>query len=303
MASIKNTPGTLSPPACYASEQERFEAYVAKIISTIIGGLQWEAGNAAPVDLGLFWLRLNSDTRPRGPRQYSAADGRWIPWLEVPLIPDSSGGGANAYTITTGHNLTTAAVQITGRRVLFTAAATNTGASTLAVDGTSAVALVRDGGNALQAGAIISGGIYEAVYNAAGGGRWEIQSPMPVPADQQPVYITTAEFAVPAAASFVEVSHSEAKVPFAVRVVAVCKTGVNGYSVGDELAIEGIAADFSASDEDGPAYLVSANTTKITVSAATAANGQTYPARTGGNADWGAASANFMLKAYLTFLP
>jgi hypothetical protein len=51
MAEIQNIAGTLPPPACYASEQERFEAYVASIISIISGGVQWEASQIAPVEV------------------------------------------------------------------------------------------------------------------------------------------------------------------------------------------------------------------------------------------------------------
>lgn len=303
MASIKLQPGTLNPPACYENEQQRFEAYVAKIVATIIGGLQWESQQGAPVDLGIYWLRQNSDGRSRGPRKYNTTDGRWVPWLELPIMPDSSGGVANAYTATTGHSLVTAAVRITGRRIVFTAIASNTGACTLDVDGTGALPIVRDGSDPLEAGDIVADALYEVLYNSAGGGRWEMFTQIPALAVATPTYVETAEFAIPAAASFVEVNHSQSKKPFAVRVVAVCKTTVDGYAVGDEIDITGMTADLNAGDEDSMAYNVSANTSKITVSANTADNGQLYVARTGGTAAWNTAQSNFLFKAYLTFLP
>jgi hypothetical protein len=303
MASIKLQPGTLNPPACYENEQLRFEAFVAKIVATIIGGLQWETQQGAPVDLGIYWLRQNSDGRSRGPRRYNTTDGRWVPWLEMPIIPDSSGGVANAYTATTGHSLVTGSVRLTGRRIVFTAVADNTGACTLDVDGTGAIPIVRDGEDPLESGDIVADALYEVIFNAAGGGRWEMATQIPALAVSTPTYVETPEFAIPAASSFVEVNHSQAKKPFEVRVVAICKTSIDGYAVDDEIDITGMTADVDSGDEDGAAYNVSANTSKITVSANKADQGQLYVARTGGNAAWHTAQANFMLKAYLTFLP
>lgn len=303
MASIKLAPGTLNPGACFETEQQRFEAYVEKIVATIIGGLQWETQQSQPVDLGIYWLRQNSDGRPRGPRRYNTTDGRWVPWLEMPIIPDSSGGVANSYTVTTGHSLVSGAVRLNGRRVIFGAVADNSGASTLDVDGTGAVAIVRHGADPLLPGDLTQDSLYEVIFNSAGGGRWELATPVPPSEIDLPTYVELPEFAIPAAGSFVEVNHSQSKKPFTVRVVAICKTGVDGYSVGDEIDITGMTADVDSGDEDGAAYNVSSNTTKITVSANKADQGQLYVARTGGNAAWHTAQTNFMLKAYLTFLP
>ncbi len=305
MAQIKHSAGNLTPPACYSTEQERFEAYVAKIISTFLGGFEWEDNQAAPVDLTLYWLKRAADQRHVGARKWSTPDARWAPWLESLCIPESSGGAADAYTATTGHALTTQLVKMTGRRFLFIGVANNTGASTLNVDGIGAVPIVRHGAEPLLADDIVAGCIYEVVFNAAGGGRFEMVTPLP-PSEvvlALPTYITTPEFSVPAHGSFVEVSHSGGKVPAFVRVVAVCKTGSSGYSVGDELAIEGIGADISSGEEDAPAYLVNASASKITVSAMTAGNGQTFPLKTGGVGAWNTASVNFTFKAYLCFLP
>lgn len=302
MASIKNTPGTLSPPACYASEQERFEAYVAKIISTIIGGLQWESGNASPVDLGLYWLRLNSDTRPRGPRHYSAADGRWIPWLEIPLIPDSSGGAADAYTVTTGHNLVTSAVQITGRRVLFTAIATNTGASTLAVDGTAAVQIVRHNATPLAAGDIISGTVLEVVYNTAGGGRWELQTPVPPPADTTPTFEVLEAAAPPGAGSSVTLSHSGTSVPEVVDVRLVCTAADRGYSIDDEVSLGSFF--WSGSNTGIPAFTVAITDNQVIVIRSSSASVVYLCPKGGGSAyDTPADMAKWSLRASCIFFP
>lgn len=302
MASIKLAPGTLSPPACYASEQERFEAFVAKIVATILGGLQWETSSSVPVDLALYWLRRNSDTRPRGPRLYSAADGRWVPWLEVPIIPDSSGGGPNAYTVITGHNLTSAAVQITGRRVLFVAAANNTSASTLSVDGGSAVSIVRHNASALAADDIIEGTLCEVVYNAAGGGRWELQTPVPPPSSTTPTFKTITAAAPPAAGASLDLAHEGSKAPGFVDVRLVCTVSDRGYEVDDELPITDF---FYAGLNTGfPAYTVRVSDSQVTLVRSSSATSVFVAPKDAGAAFAVAVDpARWSVKAYCMFTP
>ena len=68
------------------------------------------------------------------------------------------GSTANAITITTGQTIS-AGHQALGFRICFKAAATNTGATTVAVDGLTAVAIQRPNGDALSAGDIVTGGL------------------------------------------------------------------------------------------------------------------------------------------------
>lgn len=263
MATINLSPGTLAPPACYETEQDRFDAYVAKIVATILGGLQWEFLSAAPIDLQSYWLRKLTDTRPKGPRQYVVADGRWVPWLEVPLLVDSSAGVANAYTAVSGHNLLTAAIHTTGRRVVFTAAATNTGASTLDLDGTGAVAIVRAGANALLAGDLVSGMLYEVIWNSAGGGRWELTTPVPPYVATAPTYPAALTGAIPAAGAVTTLPHGQAKKPEFVDARLVCTSADRGFSAADELSIE--SCFWSGANTGIPAFSVARDATNVTI--------------------------------------
>lgn len=305
MASIILNSGVLPPPACYDTEQARFEAYVAAIVATVVGGLQWDDGEVPPLDLELYWLRPDANGRPIGVRKYVAPDGVWEPPIESIIWPDSSGGVADAYTATTGHALPIGAVQIQGRRIAFVAAATNGGASTLNVDGTGDKPITRHGGAAIQASDISNGSIIDVIYNTAGGGRWEMATPVPPITTGQATFTTTSEFAIPLPGSNVQVSFAGSKAPCVITLVAVCKTAVDGYSIGDEVHATGIGADINVGAEDAPAYVVSASATtgKITVSAQTADNGQNYTAFAGGAANWGTAQSNFLFKAYLIFAP
>lgn len=86
----------------------------------------------------------------------------------------TSGGSSNAYTFTSDSvaAITTLAA---GRRLTFVANHTNTGASTLNVDGIGATAIRKGGANsALVANDIVSGGVYDVVYN---GTYWTLLNP------------------------------------------------------------------------------------------------------------------------------
>lgn len=143
MATVTLTPGTLPPPACYADEQDRFDAYVAAIIATITGTLQWTASDVAPVDLTQYWLRTDG-SNPADPAvarglellKWSVPDGAWTRVFAIPNTTGTAGGAADAYTLThTPPYLTTASAYRVGQVYVFKAIATNTGASTLNVDG------------------------------------------------------------------------------------------------------------------------------------------------------------------------
>lgn len=301
MSSIKLQPGTLSPPACYDSEQARFEAYVAKIVATSIGGLQWETQQGAPVDLGVYWLRSTSDGRARGPRAYNTVDGRWVPWMEGRWVPDSSGGAANAYTATTGHNLLAGTIQRTGVKVLFVPVATNTGASTLNVDGTGAIAITRHGAAALQPGDLPLNSIAEVVFNASGP-RWELATPVP-PATATAVTYLALTGAVPAAGAVTTLPHGQFKAPEFMDAKLVCTADDRGYSINDEVNLESFF--WTGSNAGTPAFTVERDTTNVRVIRLSDAPQVVYVTAKGGGAAYGTAAdmSKWSLKINCQFLP
>lgn len=76
----------------------------------------------------------------------------------------TSGGAANAQTLTTNRSIDSGH-QAAGFSLRFKAGYTNTGATTLAVDGLTAVAVKRLNGDALSAGDIVAGGIYDVAFD------------------------------------------------------------------------------------------------------------------------------------------
>lgn len=92
-------------------------------------------------------------------REVMAAVARWYEEAGGAL---TSGGAANAYTLTTNSSHSTLAA---GDHFRFEANHTNTGAATLAVDSAAADSIVMPDGDALAAGAIQSGGVYTVVFD------------------------------------------------------------------------------------------------------------------------------------------
>lgn len=84
-------------------------------------------------------------------------------------------GSADAYAVTYSPALT---AHVIGLPLRFKAANTNTGASTLAVNGLTAVAIKRLNGSDLQAGDIPAGGMITVAYD---GTYYQLQSVIPVP--------------------------------------------------------------------------------------------------------------------------
>ena len=86
-------------------------------------------------------------------------------------------GSSNAYVLSSGLSLAALAQKV---RVTFEANHTNTGASTLALDGLSATDIRRVDGTALTAGDITSGGIYDVAYEASAA-KFLLLNPTPTP--------------------------------------------------------------------------------------------------------------------------
>ena len=76
----------------------------------------------------------------------------------------TAGGSADALTITTNRVISTGH-QAAGFSIRFKAGGTNTGAATVAVDGLTAASIKRINGDALSAGDIVSGGIYDLSFD------------------------------------------------------------------------------------------------------------------------------------------
>ena len=247
MPEINLTAGILPPPACYASEQDRLDAYAEAIIAQYSAPPEWAAGAVAPADLSLYWLRLDSNQNPVEVLKYnSAAPAGWSR-VQTQFTYGVGAGVANVYTLT----LTPASPGVnqayrTGVSYVFVGPILNTGASTLSVDGLAVKAITKFGTVPLAAGDIRAGQVCVVVYD---GTRFQLLNPgnvspgidrqflrtnaTPAAVWESGYFTAEADWApVPAAAGQVTFNHGLGMDPLAWSIGLVCSDigGDNGYS-------------------------------------------------------------------------
>jgi hypothetical protein len=252
MPSIRLEAATLPAAPCgFLTEQERLEAFVAAMRAYFIGGIQWQTSASVPADLEAYWLKTDADGRPIGYRVHVAADGRYAPPLDCTYNCVAAGDGDDI-TISNSIKFTAAMAFRTGMKFRFVAPGTNTGPVTLKIDDQDPKDVIKNGGEDLAAGDIIEDQIVEVVYNATVG-YFEIVSTVVTPTPVQPTR-TTGTGGVPAAGGTTSVPHGGSTFPDKVEVVFKCTEADRGYSVDDEVNIEG--AFWTGSNTAVPALTV-----------------------------------------------
>jgi hypothetical protein len=277
MAEIQLSAGTLYPPACYSTEQQRFEAYVAAIVATIIGGIQWEASETAPTDTDLWWQKIDSNGRPVEYLRWSTADGAWIrPFSEV-INSATAAGAANAYTLTNAPVMTAATAYRTGTTFTFKANHTNTGNATLNVDGLGARELRKPGGtDQLTASDILIGQMVTAIFDGTYFQMVSAEAPSVTP---PPLTSYQSEIQpLPLTGTWSTAAHSIGSMPSDVRGMLVCVTAEAGFSVDDVIQIGAVKLDSGgAGDHEADAaevYAYTFDATQVVLTRNSAANGQ-----------------------------
>jgi hypothetical protein len=264
MPEINLTAGTLPPPACYASEQDRLDAYAAAIIAQYSAPPEWSAGMVAPADLTLYWLRLDSNQNPVEVLKYNTTSGGWAR-VQTQFTYGVGAGVANAYTITLSP-VSPNAIQAyrTGVCYAFVANLSNTGATTVDVDARGVKAITKFGTAPLVAGDMVSGQMCVVVYD---GTRFQLLNPGfnvgPVnfspginrqflrtnatPATVwESGYITpvASYVAIPAAGNSVTFSHGLGADPLTWDIGIICTTddsAATGYIVGDYISARSLS--------------------------------------------------------------
>lgn len=273
-AVITLVPGILPPPACYATEQERYEAYTAATTAILTGGIQWQSSQAAPSDLTLYWLRLDVNQRPVEALKYSTADGAWLRFLEeVTFLGDATGTNSNYEAAPVPQFLTSASAYTYGRVYVFKAPHTNTTNATLNINGLGQKAITRAGSVALVAGDIVVEQMILVVYD---GTRFQMLNPssqatvsvanITPGTDRQFLrtsatpatvwesgYITplASYQAIPATGAKVELTHGFSVTPifYSVGILCTNAAGDAGYSENDYIPAESVRhVDRSESD-------------------------------------------------------
>ena len=266
MPTIDITAGELPPPQCYASEQDRLEAYAAALIAQQTVAPEWEANAVSPpAGSPLYWLRLDANANPIEILKYSATAPAGWARVQTQFTYGVGGGAANAYTVTlspTSPGVNQA--YRTGVCYAFIANAPNTGATTVAVDGLAAKAVTKFGTVPLVANDIVANQMCVVVYD---GTRFQLLNPglnvgtanIAPGTDRQFLrtnstpatvwesgYITpvASYLAVPAAGGSVTFSHGLGVDPLTWDIGIVCTTNdsaANGYIVGDYISAKSLA--------------------------------------------------------------
>jgi len=175
--------GTLAPPACYQSEQQRYEAYIAATTGTVPSGyIQWVVSASTPGagDRDKLWLQIDANGNPLEAFRY--VSGAWRRWENTPLLGLVSGGAGNAYTIT---NSPVELALVPLKIYTFIANHSCTGASTLNIDGLGATAITRANATALQANDIVNGQVCVVLYD---GTQFQLISDRPANASATYLY-------------------------------------------------------------------------------------------------------------------
>ena len=264
MPEINLTAGTLPPPACYASEQDRLDAYAEAIIAQYSAPPEWSAGAVPPADLSLYWLRLDSNQNPVEVLKYNAAAPAGWSRVQTQFTYGVGAGVANVYTLT----LTPASpganqAYRTGVSYVFVGPIVNTGASTIDVDGRGVKSITKFGTVPLVAGDIRAGQVCVVVYD---GTRFQLLNPGNVgPANFSPGidrqflrtnatpatvwesgYMTpvASYVAIPAAGASVTFTHGLTVDPLTWDIGIICITDdstATGYVVGDYISARSLS--------------------------------------------------------------
>lgn len=167
MATVDISAGLLPPPQCYASEQQRLDAYAEALIAQVFSTDEWTANTVAPAPGSpLYWLRLDSNGNPVEVLKYNTSAPAGWARLGTQFTYGIGGGAANAYTLT----LSPASPGVnqayrTGACYAFIANTANTGATTLSVDGLVAKNVTKFGTTALGANDITANKMCVVVYD------------------------------------------------------------------------------------------------------------------------------------------
>jgi len=229
MPTVDISAGLLPPPACYASEQDRLDAYAAALIGNLNTGDEWAVQETPPVNTGLYWLRTDTNGRPVEVLKFSTADSSWIRMQSEVVFGGVSTGAANAYAIANNPVYPTAlSAYRTGQIYTFLANHANTGASTLNVDGQGAKAITKDVATPLIANDILAGQVVSVLYD---GTRFQLLSQKRDMTRQSlKQFLTYASSPVPILqdGTLIPFNHGLGVMPFMVRAVLIRDTGSPG---------------------------------------------------------------------------
>ena len=168
MPTVDISAGTLPPPTCYASEQDRLDAYASALIANINTGAEWSTSQVVPGNTGLYWLRTDISNRPVEVLKFSAAagDSAFVRLSSEVVFAGTSTGAAGAYSVINSPPYPSpGSAYRTGQIYTFIANHTNAAGCTLNVDAQGAKTITKDATVALSANDILIGQVVSVLYD------------------------------------------------------------------------------------------------------------------------------------------
>jgi hypothetical protein len=260
MATVTLEPGQLPPPACYGSEQDRFEAYVHAIVGTITGEIQWVASSSAPgpTQLENYWLKLDSNGKPINILKWSTYDGgKWVPVLNIPNWTNTTTQTTTNYQLTFDPAYGSLSAYEPGRRYTFVATIANSGPATIQVDGHGAIPIKRRG-QPLKANDILVGMVVDGITD---GSAFHIQT-----SPELPVVLDFMQDDIPVpglGTTSTSDPHLLGEVPAFVHATLRCVTAQHGYVLNDEIDLSHTFVTIGGDDDQIVPLQVSYNATHI----------------------------------------
>jgi len=231
MPTVDISAGTLPPPTCYASEQDRLDAYAAALIANINTGAEWSTSQVVPGNTGLYWLRTDISNRPVEVMKFSAVagDSAFIRLSSEVVFAGTSTGAAGVYAVINSPPYPSpGSAYRTGQIYTFLANHTNAAGCTLNVDGQGAKTITKDGTVALIANDILIGQVVSVLYDGVNFQLLTQKRDFTRLSLKQFLTYTSAPIPIVQDGTLMPFNHGFGIMPFMVRVVLIRASGVPG---------------------------------------------------------------------------
>lgn len=229
MPTVDISAGTLPPPTCYASEQDRLDAYAAALIANINTGAEWSTSQVVPGNTGLYWLRTDISNRPVEVLKFSAVagDSAFVRLSSEVVFAGTSTGAAGAYSVINSPPYPSpGSAYRTGQIYTFIANHTNAGGCTLNVDTQGAKTITKDATVALAANDILAGQVVSVLYDGVNFQLLTQKRDFTRLSLKQFLTYASAPIPIVQNGTLMPFNHGFGVMPFMVRAVLVRVTGV-----------------------------------------------------------------------------
>jgi len=232
---------------------------------------------------------------------WDSVAGKWA--LVDPTMYAIATNSGNAYAASLPANYASTLSELLGRTITLKVPAGNTDASTLNINGLGAVSIKRNGTQDLVSGNMLTGGVYQFLYD--GTVFHLLNYALVLPAEKAAVWASSLFDAPDPGTAPIIIVHPLGSMPTQVRLVAVVKNGQAtnaGWSVGQELEATVFGCDIDDSMPDTPLFTIASTAETISVVTHPTNKGVMYTDNEGKDVKpvWSVFKAAFSFKVYVS---